>query len=288
MREINEILKNNIKGVRYNKVGKCIIVDTKEEKFVIKNNKSDIYNYLNYRSFDNYPELIIDNGYEIMNYIDEIEIPEEQKIIDLINVVADLHIKTTYYKKISEFNIKEIYDDIVNKIKDVGLYYDNLMNNIETTIYFSPSQYLLVRNISNIYNCLNYCIHKIDTWYNQVKESQKIRVAIIHNNLSLKHFINNKLISWDYSKIGLPIFDLCKLYKNTYNIYDWYELLKIYNSKYPLKEEELLLFKILISIPLKIEFTSIEIDNVKLVQERLNYINTTYYLITKKDETLNT
>lgn len=286
MKEVNDILKkNNLTCCRYQKKGKCIIADTGTEKKVIKPNKTNIYEYLAYRSFDNYPNLLVDDGYEITDYIDEIDIPVEQKMMDLINVVSLLHKKTTYYKKISEFSIKEIYEDIKHQIQDIKVFYDNLMIEVETSIYMPPSYYLLARNISFVYDMLNYCNTNIDKWYKNIKDTDRVRVAIIHNNLSLDHFKNNLLISWDNAKISLPIFDLYKLYQNTYNEYDWNELLNIYSSNYPLKEDEIFLFRTLIGMPLKPKITKIEIDNVKEINEKLNYLKiTSQFLATKKSE----
>lgn len=279
MKEVNEILKKyNIHGVRYKKEGKCIVID---DTYVIKPNKTNIYEYLNYRNFSNYPDITIEDSYEISEYINEIEIPNEQKMIDLITIVSNLHKKTTYYKKISEFNIEEIYEDIKNKLDSIKLYYDDLMNKVESTIYMPPSYYLLARNISFVYKMIEYSYNSLNKWKKNIEKIDKIRVSIIHNNLKLEHLINNKLISWDNSKISLPIFDLYKLYTNTYNEYDWNELLEIYFKNYPLKNEELLLFKILISIPLKLNLTTIEIDNVEEINNKLDYLKITYDFIFK-------
>ena len=285
MKEVNEILKKyNIHGVRYKKEGKCIIID---DKYVIKPNKTNIYEYLNYRNLNNYPDITIEDSYEISEYIDEIEMPNEQKMIDLITIISNLHKKTTYYKKISEFNIEEIYEDIKNKLDSIKIYYDNLMNEVESTIYMPPSYYLLARNVSFIYKMIEYSYNSLNKWKKNIENVDKIRVSIIHNNLKIEHLINDKLISWDNSKISLPIFDLYKLYINTYNEYDWNELLNIYFKNYPLKPEELLLFKILISIPLKLDFTNIEIDNVEEVNNKLDYLKLTYNFIFKDIDEIN-
>ena len=286
MKEINEILrKNNISGCEYKKNGKCIIISTKDNKIVLRPNKTNIYEYLSYRSFNNIPSMYIDSGYEFIDYIEEIDIPVEQKMIELINVVSILHKKTTYYKKISEMNIDNIHDEIINKINSIKEYYDRLMYEAENTIYMSPSQYLLARNISNVYNAINYCNNNIEKWYSNIKKTDRVRVSVLHNNLKLEHFINNILINWDESKIGIPVFDLYKLYNNTYNEYDWNELLKIYNHNFSIKKDEILLFNVLISIPIKVNITNIEIDNVRNMQEVLNYIKLTNDFIAKrKDE----
>ena len=283
MKEISELLKkNNIKYSSFRKKGSSLIIDN---KIVIKKNKTNIYDYLNYRNFNNYPNLKIDDGYEIIEYIEEVDIPKEQKMIDLIEVISALHKKTNYYKKITDNVIDDIYEEIKNNIEDIKQYYDQLMLEVESSLYMRPSYYLLARNISNVYKVIINASNNLEKWYKDINELKSIRVSIIHNNLSLEHFINNKIISWDNSKIGIPVYDLVKLYKNTYNEYDWVELINIYEDNFLLREEEKVLLNILISIPNKINFTSIEIDNVIKINEELNYIKLTNNFILNKDFT---
>lgn len=286
MKKINELLKKyNINSTRYNKCGKCMIVGDKEKRYAIKPNKTNIYEYLSYRNFNNYPNITIDDGYEITEYIEEINIPVEQKMIDLLSTISMLHKKTTYYKKISEFNYKQIYESIKEKIEEAKNVYDELISRAENTIYMSPSEYLLARNISIVYSNIKYSSDNLEKWYKQIKEIDKIRVSVIHNNLKLEHYLNNTLISWDNAKIGIPVFDLYHLYQNTYNEYDWFELLNIYTDNYPLKNEELKLFFILITIPLLPSITVIEVDNVKDINNKLNYIKlTNKFVFTKINE----
>ena len=81
------------------------------------------------------------------------------------------------------------------------------------------------------------------------------------NNLDLSHYIKNNydyLISWDKSKIDIPIFDLYNLYNNHFNDFDFFELLKRYESVYPLKKYEIKLLFILITMPSKLEFNDNE------------------------------
>ncbi len=281
MKEINELLKkNNIRYSSFRKKGSSIIFDN---KFVVRKNKTNIYDYLSYRNFNNYPNLKIDDGYEIVEYIDEIDIPKEQKMIDLIEVISSLHKKTNYYKKITDNIVDNIYNEIKQNIEEIKNYYDQLMLEAESSVYMRPSYYLLARNISNIYKVIIDASNNLEKWYKDINELKSIRVSIIHNNLSLEHFINNKVISWDKSKISIPIYDLVKLYKNTYNEYDWVELINIYENNFLLREEEHLLFELLISIPNKVDITNIEIDNVIKINEELNYIKLTNNFISNKN-----
>lgn len=278
MIEISKILKkNNLRTSSYIKNGKATLLDTNIGKIVVKpKSNSDIYNYLNSRSFNYYPKTIVDDDrYEFTEYIEEIEMPDEQKMSDLIKLVALLHNKTTYYEEVSEDVYKKIYEDINNNIEYLYSYYNDLITIIESKVYMSPSEYLLARGISQVFSSLNFCHKEIDKWFNMVKDKKKIRYVLLHNNLSLDHFIRNNnsyLISWNKSKIDIPVFDLYKLYKKTEIDYNFESLLKEYESSYPLLEEERKLLFILISLPDKIEFNKSEYDMCNEVDKMLDLL----------------
>lgn len=255
-------------------------------------NLTNIYNYLLSRSFDYFPEIIKeDNNNIYYKYIPDIDEPKEQKIIDLINVLTLLHSKTTMYKEIDLDNYKYLYEEINKEIDDIFNYYNTIMDNIESSIYMSPSNYLISRNISFIYSSINYAKRSIDYWYKLIENKRKVRVVITHNNLSLDHYLKNDkpyLISWDLSKIDMPIYDLISLYNNHYLEFDFTELLQIYLNKYPLLEEEIALFLTIISIPKKIIYDNSEYKNVLNIRRQLDYLYKTSELVKKYNVTQKT
>lgn len=269
MYELKEFLKKyNLIPNSYEKRGKATIVSTKKGKYVIKNKNrenSEIFNYLLSRNFDYFPRKISnqDDEYELTDYIEEPIIPKEQKMMDMIDLIALLHSKTTYYKEVDLENYTKIYEDINNNIEYLKSYYNDIITLIESKIVYSPSEYLLARNISIIFDTLNYVYNLLENWYQLVKEKRKQRFVVVHNNLDIDHFIKEKseyLISWDKSKMDLPIYDLYKLYKRNNLDYDFDVLLKRYERSYPLLEEEKKLFHILILLPDKIEWDKSEYE----------------------------
>ncbi|NLL44656.1 MAG: hypothetical protein GX247_03200 [Mollicutes bacterium] len=280
MRKINHLLKKyDLKPYQYRNLGKVTFIDTDQGRFVIKektgNEDNKIYEYLESRQFNYYPKIINDlnENYEITEFIDEVNMPREQKILDIIELVSLLHYKTTHYKEIDEADYKEIYEDISNNIEYLFSYYNDIASIIETKVYMSPAEYLLIRNISKIYGTLNFCKQEINAWYELIINKRKQRVVVLHNNLELDHFIRNKdafLISWNKSKIGIPIFDLYKLYKKHALDFEFSEILKLYEKKYPLMEEERKLFFVLIALPSKIEFNQNEYMMCKLIGEEID------------------
>ncbi|MBQ2873293.1 MAG: hypothetical protein IJE89_04780 [Bacilli bacterium] len=199
-----------------------------------------------------------------------------------MNLLTLLHSKTTMYKEIDLDNYKYIYENINKEIEDIYNYYNTVMDNIESSIYMSPSNYLISRNISFIYSAINYAKRSIDAWYKLIENKRKVRVVVNHNNLSLDHYLKEDkpyLISWESSIIDMPIYDLISLYNNHYLDFDFSDLLKIYLSKYPLTEEELILFLTIISIPKKIKYNNSEYKTVINIRRELDYIYKTSELV---------
>lgn len=279
---IRKVIRRNCPIVKKYEMSKNAIIFTDNEgkKFVAKKNNNEniinTYKYLNSRGFDYLPKIAYyDNDGYIYEYEENMDMPLEQKISDLIKITALLHNKTCYYKNICIDEVKELYENLNDKINDIFSYYDNLINIIDSKIYSSPSEYMLSRNCSSIFSCLNFCKSELDAWYDIIKEKKKIREVFLHNNLEYDHIIRNNesiLISWDNAKSDIPIYDFIKLYKNNYNKYDFNTLYKEYISRFPLLEEEKKLLFILLFIPDKIEFIDNELTNTINVSELCNYL----------------
>lgn len=190
------------------------------------------------------------------------------------------------YKEIDLDNYKYIYEEINKQIEDINNYYNAIMDNVESSIYMSPSNYLIARNISFIYSAIAYAKRSIDYWYQLIENKRKVRVVVVHNNLCLEHYLKEDkpyLISWEQSKVDMPIYDLISLYNSHYLDFDFTDLLKIYLSKYPLTEEETILFLTIISIPKKIEYNNSEYKTVINIRRQLDYIYKTSELVKEYD-----
>lgn len=256
------------------------------DEYVKKKKKREIdniYNYLLSRSFDYFPEILNeDDEYIYYRYINDIDEPREQKMVDLVNLVSLLHNKTTFYKEVDIDNYKYIYESISKEIDDTYSYYNIVMDNIESEVYMSPSNYLIARNITIIYNALRYSKRNIDRWYKMIENSRKLRVVMTHNNLSLDHYLKNDrpyLISFDNARIDMPLNDLVSLYKKHYLDFEFSDLFKIYLSKYPLSESEMILFLTIISIPDKIPNNDSEYMRVLSIRRIIDYVYKTADLV---------
>ncbi len=266
---------------RITKQKNITILEADGRKYVAKENKNKmIYDYLSSRGFIYYLEPVKRNDdYNLYEYVEETDTPNEQRALDIIHLMALLHKKTTYYKEINLDEIKEIYEEITNKIMYLFEYYQNLQETLEQEEFFSPSSYMLLREISFLYSSLHFCKNTIDHWYETMKQKKDIRIALVHCNLDISHIIeseNKYLISWDKAKKDIPIYDFYHFFTNCYEEIDFSLLYKEYILDYSLtKEEEDLLF-VLISIPDKIILDLDEYNNCLKIRKlylKLNRAN---------------
>lgn len=298
-------MENNLKNIINKYKAKKItlknsakIIENENTRLVIKKdnpNILDTYNYLLSRSFDYFPKIIYkDNDYNVYEYVEDVNEPSEQRMLDIITLTSILHSKTTFYKEVDIDNYKYLYETINKKLEYLFNYYNDIITLIEKNIYMSPSNYIIARNINKIFETINYCKYEVDSWYELIKDKRKIRVVNIHNNLSLDHYIKNDkpyLISWNKNKIDMPIYDLLTLYKKYYLDFDFYELFNYYESRYPLTNEERKMLFILMSIPEKLVLDSSEYKNSIKCRKIFDYIYKTKDLINEyksiKDKTIN-
>ncbi len=286
--KINEILKKRgLVAHKYEKIGKVTIIETSQKKYAYKESHIDekIISYLESRNFDYMPRIYENNDYLLTDYIETYDIPDEQRMIDLIRLTALLHSKTTHYREIDSDEYEKIYEDIDNNLNYLYSYYTDIITIVESKVYPSPSEQLISRNISKIYEIIDKDKEMLDHWHATIKEKTKERNVVLHNNLNLSHFIRNKksyLISWEKSKIGIPIFDIYKLYKSHVLDFDFKSLLEIYESSYPLKKDERELFFIMISMPEIIQINGTEYEKCKNISKMLDKIYKTEKLISPK------
>ncbi len=288
-----EILKSIYKPYRYTIKGKSTILETTCGNFIIKPKNKDInelYTYLTNRGFMNYPKIIDSSRDEVnvFEYVEDIKLPKEQKCDDLIEIIASLHNKTSYFKEVSEDKFKSIYEDIKSNISYLSNYYNTLYEIGFNEVYASPSNYIFMRNYFKINAALEYANSELDNWYSLVTNETKIRVCLIHNNLELNHLLNNKLISWDNYMIDTPVIDIVKLYKNEWKNINFSEILERYIYKFPLLDYEKKLLFILISLPPQIKKSNNEFEKCKVISEVMDYVFKTEELIrpynTKQEE----
>ena len=275
---------SNDKVLEVEKKGKVTIITTSKDKYVLKDDDRDnkFYEYLNTRGFNNFPKIYsIDSSKIEMEYIEEKNIPLEQKLEDMVYLISILHLSTMFDKRVDLDFIKEIYEDIRKKQDYLMDYYLNIQNLIEEEIYMSPANYLLIRNISLIYLAINRSKEYLDKFYDLVKDKTSFRYSYIHGNLYINHLLerdNLYLISWDKSRLDLFIYDLVDFYRKNHEDIALDKILAIYEKKVPLKKEERYLLISLLLLPVEISskdeyLKTKEVSNmIFYIEELLDYL----------------
>jgi len=279
-------IEEKYKPYRYTIKGSTIHFFSTLGNFVAKPKTKDItelFKYLESRSFTNIPKIVEDDGnYIIYEYLDAPVMPHEQKILDLILVVSKLHNKTAYFKEVTEDKYKQIYEDIKGNIAYLKEYYSTLYDKFFLDVYSSPSAYYFLTNYSIIANDLDFCLNQLDDWFTLVKDIMRQRVCLLHNHLSLDHFIkglDSSLISWDNYIFDTPVLDIVTLYKNEYLHCDFSVVLSEYLRNFKLSSDEEKLLFILISLPNKVEVYDNEFTNTCSFVDLIDYIYRTEKLI---------
>lgn len=288
MNNIREIIKvNKLHPIYYKKIGKVYLIKTKKDQYIIKNNTNnyDIYSYLASRDFNNFPPNYSEknNHYDLSLFIDDTSLNNEQKLDDLINVLSLLHHKTTFNREIDLDEIKEVYENLKEEINNGITYYQELNDYIDKQIFYSPCEYLFIRNISLIYYLYHFCQYNLDKWFNSMQNKKTIRNSLIHNNVSLEHLLINKnlyLISWDKALFSSSIDDLYNFYKKYYNDYELSNMLNNYKRNNNIDNDDELLLLIRLALPKKIDFHN-NYSCLKEINELIIYSNKIYQYVNK-------
>ncbi len=260
------------------------IIESSSGKFILKKEDKDLftlYSYLDSRGLNCYPLLIRNFNEEenLLEYVNKVDLPKEQYLEEMARELGNLHLKTSYDKNVTLDEILFIKDNIENNIKYLEQKYRLIIKEILLHEYMEPKEYLFIRNYYKIEEALDFCQRELNSWYDAIKDQNSVRVCLLHNNLSLEHFIvsesKNVFISFDHYRFDMPLLDLVKFYNDSkiYNEFSFFlrQYFKIIDYS---KEERSLLF-LLLSLPDNIELN----DNMNTLVDKIDKVFITEELI---------
>ncbi len=283
----NDLSLNNISYRGHSR-----IINTNKGKFVIKEKKSnlkEIYDYLNVKKYYSYLPITNDynDSYELYPFVEEVNTDNSSKAVDMVYELAMLHVKTTTYEEVNLDEIKKLYEETNKRIDYLYKYYLDLQDYIESNVYMAPAEYLLIRNISIIYQLLRFSKEKLDVWYQEKEKLKKERYVLLNNNLKLDHFLegeNNYFINWSKARRGIVVYDFLNFFHNNYLELDMKSLYDLYQTKYPFTKDEENLFLALLAIPSEVNFKNSNYINTIKVKNLVVYLNKVMVFALKEDE----
>ena len=288
------ILKKYGKISKYEIIGNVSIIYTENGIYCLKKQKrmdiKQIHSYIKSKNYINILDLDVIDKVEITPFVEDFKTPLEDRLSTLLYLVSLLHTKTTFYKKISIDEIKEIYESKTEKILYTKEYYESLCYKKDLDNMLSPSDYLFIRNISILLLSLNRSKFFLDKWYDTVKGKTSKRCVLNHNNLDTSHIIINKipyLINFNDCIFESPIIDLENLIRNNYKNIDINVFFNSYMSRYSLNKEEIYLFYSNLLMPFTLKDEKLEIEKCKNMYEFYNYLDTVNKFISENNSIKN-
>lgn len=290
MLNIQECLdKYNIKIEKISYYEKYIIIDSGENKYLLKqkdSNKEELFNYLRQINYNYFMPLLNDyNDYfELYPYYEDNISGSYTKARELLYALAILHLKTTTYLEYNQDELKEIYENTNILIDTLTKYYLDLQDYLEGIEFLSPAQYLLIKNISRVHYLLRLSKQNLEDWFSDL---ESVREVLLLNNVSLNNFRfgdRSYFVDFKEAKNGLVVYDLVTFYKNEVLNVDFYSLFNFYLSKYHLNKDELELFYTLICIPERITFTKNNYQDTLKVRKLIDYVEVTLNFLLEKNK----
>ena len=267
------------------------VIDTSEGEFLVTpkcNDKSKIFDYLEKKDFPFFLPMrnSTSDSYEVYPYVDD-DMEPADKAVDLIHILSLLHIKTTSYREVQMGSIKEIYEKTLQQIDSLNEYYHQLQDEIEEHVYMAPDEYLLIRNISLLYENLNFSREYLNQWYEMKKDITKERVVFLHKQPSLSNFIDFKtpyFIHWDLSEKGYPIYDFLYFYRSHYLDLEMDSLFDLYQSRFCYTPDEKVLLFCLLLLDEKIGLSSDHYQSTILVHHHILYSAKVREFVSKQNQ----
>lgn len=247
-----------------------------------KNNK-EIFDFLSSKDFNYYlPYIDRENNISKYKLVEDNTLNISNKAYELVTYLALLHNKTSYQTSTKkEKNIK-IKEGIISYINYLEKYYNDMLDKILLLTYPSPSETLFLRYYSKINSAFSFIKDITNDWFSEKQNEDKTRICLIHNNISINHFLSGKekyFISWDKATFDTPIKDLIDLYHELWDKVDFNFILDRYLEKCKLTTNEMKLFIINIAIPKEYIEVDNEYINTKNISNLIDYITKTEELI---------
>lgn len=287
----------NIVGII--KMSSCVYkVKTEDCLYVVKvietKNIEKIYEYIEVLHLKCFVEICMNKNNEkvtpyhnkylyLMPYIDNSQgILKEIKVKFYFETLAYLHLNSFYYTKINQDYFDTLHQDILDIIHEREIYYEQMIQNYESIVYRSPSQWMLMMNYYRIYDSLCHARQYLSQYLEQTKSFHQIRVCLTYkhfdyNHISLKERL---LLSLDNMSIDLPIYDLFDMYQRIPDIlFDLDCFSQYYFQKVDLKDEEKLLLCCLMSVVPVIYYSDDEIENIIKLSRLLYYLDSIHSFI---------
>lgn len=282
MNNINNIVsKYGINVCKIEFFNNNIIIYSDNNNYLIKDNSNskEVFNYLDSINCGFHLKLISSYSenfelYEFSNLLIDNNI-KGKLCVDTFSLINE---KSSFAYDISEKELNELYDKYNNQIDKTLNYYLKIQDYLEEVDIFSPSEYLLLLNISDFYKLLHCSKKYLDDLYNT---SVDIRKCFLVGKCSIDNFVvaeRNAFIDYSNSSFDYIIYDFIDFYRQNYDNENIILLYKQFKDSVNLTYSEERLLFVIITMIAPID------DNIFEISETIKYVNCTLKFLLEEDK----
>ncbi|MFD3449561.1 spore coat protein YsxE [Microbacteriaceae bacterium 4G12] len=189
-------------------------------------------------------------SYYLMPWLDGTEQKGEENdhYHKLFQALAVMHQKTLREENIAEETVQQHYDSLTEQWEKERDMMEQFIDQCEGRWYMSPFELQYCTYYHHVMRAHQFATKQLEEWHKVMEEKETTRIALIHGNVSMNHFLfdhqrNGYFISLENSQFSTPVQDLVQFYKTSFYTYpiarnDRYEWYQVYQKNFPFTPEE--------------------------------------------------
>lgn len=257
--------------IKYTLVDNNKIITYPDKTSFIKKRSSynieEVYKYLDDHAVSNYlkPVEVTDKEL-IFPYFEKNSLTDDEISKRLVLNLTIWQNKTTTYQKLNLDEVKNFYESTKKEINYLFSYYRDIILQLETKVYYLPTEYLFLRNSSILNRQLRVAADLLEEWYETVKNKERERLVYCHGKCELAHFLpidDGYFISLEQAHLGRVSDDIENLFRKNFSSIDLVTTYNLYQRKYPYTLDEKLFLFVKLAIPPKIDIYPCNLETNK-------------------------
>lgn len=279
--------------IKYTLVDNNKIITYPDKTIFIKKRSSynieEVYKYLDDHAVSNYlkPVEVTDKEL-IFPYFEKNSLTDDEISKRLVLNLTIWQNKTTTYQKLNLDEVKNFYESTKKEINYLFSYYRDIVLQLETKVYYLPTEYLFLRNSSIINRQLKVAADLLEEWYETVKNKERERLVYCHGKCELAHFLpidDGYFISLEQAHLGRVSDDIENLFRKNFSSIDLVTTYNLYQRKYPYTLDEKLFLFVKLAIPPKIDIYPCNLEtNKRLLDFYEQLIDFNKFILEEQDK----
>lgn len=279
--------------IKYTLVDNNKIITYPDKTIFIKMRSSynieEVYKYLADHAVNNYlkPVEVTDREL-IFPYFEKTSLTDDEISKRLVLNLTIWQNKTTTYQKLNLDEVKNFYESTKKEINYLFSYYRDILLQLETKVYYLPTEYLFLRNSSIINRQLKVAADLLEEWYETVKNKERERLVYCHGKCELAHFLpidDGYFISLEQAHLGRVSDDIENLFRKNFSSIDLVTTYNLYQRKYPYTLDEKLFLFVKLAIPPKIDIYPCNLEtNKRLLDFYEQLIDFNKFILEEQDK----